>query len=163
MEIFQVIQFLGTNKIHRKLFYHNYELCVIIEQIFPYIRAELWWKYLDSENVWAPPPFTFLDLFERFVSRMKLERKHKAYCRRMQVNEDPNSLESQQYQQIQHQNEIRNEFLAKYKELLLMLLASIEELSIREAESAAAQYNNGMDRNKEEELEELAGCEAGAE
>ena len=81
----------------------------------------------------------------------------------MQVNEDPNSLESQQHQQIQHQNEIRNEFLAKYKELLLMLLASIEELSIREAESAAAQYNDGMDRNKEEELEELAGCEAGAE
>jgi len=130
--------------------------------IFPYIRAELWWKYLDSENVWAPPPFTFLDLFERFVSKMKLERKHKAYCRRMQVNEDPNSLESQQHQQIQHQNEIRNEFLAKYKELLLMLLASIEELHIREAESVS-QYNNGMDRNKEEELEELAGCEAGAE
>merc|ERR1711936_1112962 len=113
-----------------------------------FFRAELWWKYLDSENVWAPPPFTFLDLFERFVSRMKLERKHKAYCRRMQVNEDPNSLESQQHQQIQHQNEIRNEFLAKYKELLF-----------REAE-AASQYNNGMDRNKEEELEELAGCEA---
>ena len=137
-------------------------LCIITVLIFPYIRAELWWKYLDSENVWAPPPFTFLDLFERFVSRMKLERKHKAYCRRMQVNEDPNSLESQQHQQIQHQNEIRNEFLAKYKELLLMLLASIEELHIREAESAS-QYNNGMDRNKEEELEELAGCEAGAE
>ena len=80
----------------------------------------------------------------------------------MQVNEDPNSLESQQHQQIQHQNEIRNEFLAKYKELLLMLLASIEELHIREAESVS-QYNNGMDRNKEEELEELAGCEAGAD
>ena len=43
-----------------------------------------------------------------------------------------------------------------------MLLASIEELHIREVESAS-QYNNGTDRNKEEELEELAGCEAGAE
>ena len=122
-------------------------------------RAELWWKYLDSENVWAPPPFTVIDLLERSISRLRLEMKHKEYYNRQQT-EDPSSIPTQQHLQINHQTEIRNEFLSKYKELLLMLLASIEEVRFRNNSNPKYETEDAKE-NEEEDV--LAGVEAGAE
>ena len=95
---------------------------------------------------------------ERAISRLRLEIKHKAYCRR-QETENPNALSTQLSVHIDHQTEIRNEFLSKYKELLLLLLANIDEASEKE------DYNNTnkIDPKKAEEEEAIAGCEAGAE
>ena len=114
---------------------------------------------MDSENVWAPPPFTVIDLLERSISRFRLEMKHKADYRKEQ-NENPGSIPTQQHLQINHQTEIRNEFLSKYKELLLMLLESIEEAALREASNP--RYDSQYSKEKEVE-DELAGCEAGAD
>ena len=72
---------------------------------------------------------------ERAISRLRLEIKHKAYCRR-QETENPNALSTQTSVHVNHQTEIRNEFLSKYKELLLLLLANIDEASEKE------DYNN---------------------
>ena len=121
-------------------------------------RAELWWKYLDSENVWAPPPFTFIDLLERAISRLRLEIKHKAYLGR-QETENPNALSTHLSVHINHQTEIRNEFLSKYKELLLLLLANIDEITERDQNKNMS--NKDPEKDKEEEA--IAGCEAGAE
>ena len=88
-------------------------------------RAELWWKYLDSENVWAPPPFTFIDLLERAISRLRLEIKHKAYLGR-QETENPSALSTQLSVHINHQKDIRNEFLSKYLKLLTFTTLFIE-------------------------------------
>ena len=121
-------------------------------------RAELWWKYLDSENVWAPPPFTFIDLLERAISRLRLEIKHKAYLGR-QETENPSALSTQLSVHINHQKDIRNEFLSKYKELLLLLLANIDEASEREENK----NNKNKDPKKDDNEEAIAGCEAGAE
>ena len=129
-----------------------------INEIFHPFRAELWWKYLDSENVWVPPPFTFIDLLERVISRLRLEIKHREH-RRRQENESPNSIPTQQHLQINHQTEIRKEFLSKYKELLLLLLANIEEVAERESFTKSDNKQKVIDQ----EQEELAGVEAGAE
>ena len=121
-------------------------------------RAELWWKYLDSENVWAPPPFTFIDLLERAISRLRLEIKHKAYLGR-QETENPSALSTQLSVHINHQKDIRNEFLSKYKELLLLLLANIDEASEKEENK----NTKNKDPKKDDNEEAIAGCEAGAE
>ena len=140
----------------------NYDNNVFIALLYQHVfflscRAELWWKYLDSENVWAPPPFTFIDLFERCISRLRLEIKHREHHRR-QENESPNSIPTQQHLQINHQTEIRKEFLSKYKELLLLLLANIEEIAEKDGYT-----KSDKDPVIDQEQEELAGCEAGAE
>ena len=132
----------------------------LVLTLFCDCRAELWWKYLDSENVWAPPPFTFIDLLERSISRLRLEIKHKVYHRR-QENENPESISTQQHLQINHHAEIRKEFLSRYKELLLLLLADIER-DLPSMEDLIADMDN-KDTKIEEEEEAMAGVEAGAE
>ena len=107
---------------------------------------------------WAPPPFTCIDLLERAISRLRLEIKHKAYLGR-QETENPNALSTQLSVDINHQTEIRNEFLSKYKELLLLLLANIDETTEREQNKNM----NNKDPEKDKEEEAIAGCEAGAE
>ena len=87
-----------------------------------------------------------------------MEIKHREH-RRRQENESPNSIPTQQHLQINHQSDIRKEFLSKYKELLLLLLANIEEIAGKEG------YTQGDNKDPaaDQEQEELAGVEAGAE
>ena len=97
------------------------------------LRAEIWWKYLDSDDVCAPPPFTFLDICERCISWLRLTIKYRTFLKGKEgetrstspqeggLNQQPMEIQLQ----INHQMEIQKEFLQKYKQLLHMLLTQL--------------------------------------
>ena len=143
--------------------------------VYVIFRAEIWWTYLEADGVFAPPPFTFLDLFERVVSHMKLEWKYKAFCRdqeEKQVRREISEKGDQQSSsgkssyittgptelqvQIDHELAIKKEFLTKYKQLLLMLLAQLENYSAFDNNSVLQNANIAP----KVEAELMGGCEA---